>query len=308
MVSCACGGDCARRRYSVRITAQPFPILVGPLSLVDLLLLLAPIAVVPLGLRLVPVSGTQAKRLLRAARMLQPAGAVAAILSFVPHTGMPAAVVALGWLAVCAIAGLAGLVELIESRSLRPAHLLPAAALGFLTVAGAWFVAYRAGISLGYSTPIVELTAVHFHYAGFAATLMSALTFAALRERSPAVHLSSAAAGLLVVAGTPLTATGIATGTAALTVIGPVLLATGILTTAALTLLFIAPARRARAGRWLLTISAVVVVVPMLLGVDYAAARVLPIPALDLRTMAIVHGDLNAVFYVLFGLAGWSIA
>src|SRR5207237_182980 len=198
-----CGGDCARRRYSVRITAQPFPILVGPLSLVDLLLLLAPIAVVPLGLRLVPLSGTQAKRLLRAARMLQPAGAVPAILSFVPHTGMPAAGVDLSRLAVCATA------------------------------------------------------------------LMSALTFAALRERSPAVHLSSAAAGLLVVAGTPLTATGIATGTAALTVIGPVLLATGILTTAALTLLFIAPARRARAGRWLLTISAVVVVLPMLLGVDY---------------------------------------
>ena len=308
MVSCACGGDCARRRYSVRITAQPFPILVGPLSLVDLLLLLAPVGVAPLGLRLVLVSGQSAPRLLRLARVLQPAGAVAAILSFLPRTGLAAALLAAGWFAVCAVAGLAGLAELIESRSFWPAHLLSAAALGFLTVAGAWFVAYRAGISLGYSTPIVELTAVHFHYAGFAATLMSALTLAALRQRSIRVQRTSAAAGLLVVAGTPITATGIAIGTAALTVIGPVLLAAGILTTAALTLLFIAPARRARAGRALLTISAVVVVVPMLLGVDYAAARVLPIPALDLRTMAIVHGDLNAVFYVLFGLAGWSMA
>ena len=46
----------------------------------------------------------------------------------------------------------------------------------------------------------------------------------------------------------------------------------------------------------------------MLLGVDYAASRVLPIPALDLGTMALVHGTLNAVVYSLLGLAGWSLA
>ncbi len=169
-------------------------------------------------------------------------------------------------------------------------------------------LALGAGISLGYTTPIVELTAVHFHYAGFAATLMSALAMGALRGRSPRVRVVSAAAGVLVVLGTPITATGVATGAAALTVVGPVLLASGILTTAALTVLLVARTRTTRASRWLLTVSAVAVVVPMLLGVDYAAARVLPIPALDLRTMAIVHGDLNAVFYALFGLAGWSTA
>jgi YndJ-like protein len=256
---------------------------------------------VPLGLRLVHISGRRAARLLLVARVLQPAGALAAILSFWPRAGLGAALLALGWLAVCAVAGLAGLAEVIESRSVRPAHLLPAGALGFLTVGGAWFVAYRAGISLGYATPIVELTAVHFHYAGFAATLMSALAFSALRSRP------CAAAGLLVIFGTPLTATGIATGVEALTVIGPILLAGGLLTNAGLTAFLIAPRLPGRA-RWLLTISSLAVVVPMLLGVDYAAARVLPIPALDLRTMAIVHGDLNAIFYALFGLAGWSLA
>jgi len=110
------------------------------------------------------------------------------------------------------------------------------------------------------------------------------------------------------VLGTPVTATGIATGTAALTVIGPLLLATGILTNAALTAFLIAPRRRTAGARWLLAISSAAVVIPMLLGVDYAVARVLPVPALDLRTMAIVHGDLNAVLYSLIGLAGWSMA
>jgi hypothetical protein len=46
----------------------------------------------------------------------------------------------------------------------------------------------------------------------------------------------------------------------------------------------------------------------MFLGVDYAAARVLPIPALDLPTMALVHGDLNALVFALLGFVGWLLA
>ena len=228
-----------------------------------------------------------ARRLLESARILQPVGALAAISSFLVPRGAAAALLAAGWLLVCALAGLAG--------------LLPAASLGFLAVGGAWLVAYRGALALGYSPPIVELTATHFHYAGFAATLMSALAYSVLRSRI------SAAAGLLVVIGTPLTAAGIATGTAALTVIGPILLAAGLLTNAALTAFLIAP-RQPNRARWLLIVSSLAVVVPMLLGVDYAAARVFPIPSLDLRTMALVHGDLNAVAYALIGLAGWSQA
>jgi hypothetical protein len=46
----------------------------------------------------------------------------------------------------------------------------------------------------------------------------------------------------------------------------------------------------------------------MLLGVDYAASRVFSIPALDLRGMALIHGDLNALVFVLIGFAGWMLA
>ena len=129
---------------------------------------------------------------------------------------------------------------------------------------------------------------------------MSALVLAALRSRLSAV------AGLLVVFGTPLTAAGIAARIPALTVIGPILLAAGLLTNAGLTAVRIAP-RKAGVARWLLMVSSLTVVVPMLLGVDYAIARVLPVPSLDLRTMALVHGDLNAIAYALAGLAGWKL-
>jgi hypothetical protein len=69
----------------------------------------------------------------------------------------------------------------------------------------------------------------------------------------------------------------------------------------------VAPRLRSRA-RWLLTLSAAGVVIPMFLGVDYAAARVFPIPALDLQTMALIHGDLNALVFALLGFVGWSLA
>jgi hypothetical protein len=266
------------------------------LTLVDVLLLLAPIVVVRLGLNVVPVSGTIASRLVEIARAAQPAGAAMAFISFLLPTGRVAGAVASGWLLVCAAAGLAGLLELVETRA-----WLPAFALGFLTVGAAWLVAYRSGVYLGYGPTIGELTAVHFHYAGFGATVMSAMAFSRLRSRL------SGAAGAFVVVGTPVTAAGFALSLPALYVVGPILLATGLLTNAALTAFVLAP-RMPRLARYLLTISSLTVVVPMLLGVDYAVARIYPVPALDLRTMALVHGNLNAVAYALLGLAGWNRA
>ena len=285
-----------------------FPPLVASLTLVDLLLLLAPALIVPLGLRLLPFQGPRARQLLRAARILQPIGAAMAIVSFLFAPGALAGAIALGWLISCGVTSLAGLIELIERRSLRPMQLVPAAAVAYLSVGAGWLVVSRAGIRpLGFSQEIVELTGVHFHYAGFAATLMAALAVVALRDRGRLATLSCAAA-LFVVAGVPITAAGITTGSGLLTVLGPVLLAAGVLGIAGLTALAIAPRIESVIGRWLLWLSAAGVVVPMLLAVDYAIGRVFPVPALDMRAMALIHGDLNALAFSLAGLLGWTTA
>lgn len=283
-----------------------FPHLIGNLSLVDLLLLLAPLVIVPLGLRLVPFKGYRSRQVLALARVIQPIGAVAALVAFLMSPGWTAGIIALGWFLVCVIAALAGLVELLESRSLRAAHLVPAAAVTYLAVGAGWIVVSRGGLRpLGFSRDIVELTGVHFHYAGFAATLMAALTMMALRDRG-CLAPSAAGAGLLIVVGVPITAAGIATSSGLATVIGPVLLGTGVLSIAGLIGLAIAPRLESKLGRGLLWVSAAGVVVPMLLGVDYAISRVFPIPALDLRAMALIHGDLNALAFSLPGLLGWT--
>lgn len=269
---------------------------------------MAPLAIVPLGLRLVPLTSPRARNVLLAARLLQPAGALAALLAFSLPAGWTAAALATGWLVSCAIAAVAGLVELIDRRSLLPRLVVPAAALGFLTVGAGWMVVSRAGIGpLGFSSDIVELTAVHFHYAGFAATLMAGLTMITLRDHARLRSLAEGAA-LSIVAGVPITAAGIATGSGLLTVIGPLVLGIGVITIASLVLVAIAPAVDSIAGRWLLRLSALGVFLPMLLGIDYALARVTSIPALDLHSMALIHGSLNAVVFSLIGLIGWSIA
>ena len=73
---------------------------------------------------MVPLTGRRALRVLRIARILQPAGALAAILAFVAPKGVPAGALALGWFAVCVIAGIAGILELAEAQSLRPMALV----------------------------------------------------------------------------------------------------------------------------------------------------------------------------------------
>jgi hypothetical protein len=319
-----------------------FPVLIWHLTLVDLLLLFAPVVIVPLGLRLVPFTGERSRRLLTVARLMQPFGAAAAVVSFLVAPGWTSGAVALGWLLTCAVASLAGLVELIERRSLRPVHLVPAAAVAYLSVGAGWLVLSRAGLRPeGFSREIVELTAVHFHYTGFAATLMAALAMRAVRDRGRLAPIASTAA-LLIVIGVPITAAGFVTGSGFLSVLGPILIGTGVLSVAGITGLAIAPRieseislprlpgrpahasgalvpgeslrRSRRAGwgplalaRWLLWLSAAGVVIPMLLAVDYAIGRVFPVPALDLRAMALIHGDLNALVFSLCGLLGWTL-
>ena len=67
-----------------------FPAVVWRLTLVDLLLLLAPLVIVPLGLRLVPFIGPQSLQVLKVARVVQPLGAVAAVVSFLISPGWTA--------------------------------------------------------------------------------------------------------------------------------------------------------------------------------------------------------------------------
>ena len=278
------------------------------LTLIDLLFLLAPLVIAPLGLRLIAFDGASAARLLAAAVRIQPVGAALATVSFLLPIGVLAATLASGWLLVCAVAALAALADLHAGRSLHPLRLAPAAALGFMAFGATWLGLSRAGIApVGLSPIVVELTAVHFHFTGFAATLLAALVLSRLwRERGTSRQVALAAA-LLMMVGSPVLAAGWGTPFRVLQVAGAILVACGVVATAAILFFRCTSLVESAPARILLRVSALTPLLPMVLAVEYSAARIFGFPTLDIHAMALVHGNLNAVGFSLLGLVGWSI-
>jgi YndJ-like protein len=278
------------------------------LTLIDLLFLLAPLMIVPLGLALIAFDEGLPQVLLSAAIRVQPVGALLAVVAFLLPIGLPAAMLAAAWLLVCAIAALGALAYLVEGRSLQPARLATAAAVGFMAFGAIWLVLSRAGIApIGLSPIIVEMTAVHFHFTGFAATLMAVLLLVRLRNDRGVARRVALAASLLLVAGSPVLAMGWATPVHVLQVAGAILVATGVVATAAVLFFKCTSLVESTPARVLLRLSGFAPLLPMVLAVEYSAGHVFGFPTLDIQGMALIHGDLNALGFSLLGLIAWSI-
>lgn len=275
-------------------------------SLIDVLLVLAPLLMVPLGLRLVgPIDGVP-RLLLRTALVIQPLAALAVVASFLEPVGWAAGLLTAPWLLVGGVAALAGLGRLVGGRPLTLARLVVAAALAYVAVAAGWLALSRVGIQpLGLAPVIVELTAVHFHYAGFAACLMAALTIDALGNASRQWRRLALVASLLIVAGSPLVAAGFTLSSRLIQAAGAVVIASGVLGIAAVQYRVVARCLRPRKAALLLRLSAASVVLPMALAVEYSVGHLVGLPTLGTQSMALIHGDLNAVGFVGLGLLGW---
>src|SRR5437879_12521665 len=73
------------------------------LTLIDLLFLLAPLVIAPIGLRLIAFATSPGSGLLAATVRSQPVGAAFATVAFLLPIGVAAAIFASVWLLVCAI-------------------------------------------------------------------------------------------------------------------------------------------------------------------------------------------------------------
>jgi hypothetical protein len=292
---------------------------------------------------------------LRLARRLQPLGAAAAVVSLLLGEGTLAGVVACGWLAVCLCATVAGVVVAHQTWQRAPERrtlgdLTMAAGLCYLSVGGAWLVISRLELRpFDLSTDIVRLTAVHFHYAGFALPVLAAAGLAGVDWLASRVALVTGC--MAAVAAPPVVAAGfvfdsavgqvggalamttaawgvafgtflLATSATALTAAPAALPAAGAASGAGRspsasgsTAVSEPPTRPARpprdlfndVGRALLVVSSVAPLVPMVLAVQWALAQHVSMPALSINAMASTHGLLNAVGFVMVGLAGWLL-
>jgi hypothetical protein len=156
---------------------------------------------------------------------------------------------------------------------------------------------------LDFGPVIVELTAVHFHYAGFVAPVLALRLARRLRDQHSARCAIATACVAVILAATPITAAGI-TLAEWLGAVGALLFFVALTIMSVLTLTAVVPEVQGRA-RWLLAASSVAVLAPLALAVLYAAGRWLSTPAPSIRTMAWTHGLLNALGFSLCGVLGW---
>ena len=272
-------------------------------SWIELLFLFAPLVIVPLGLELTRRLDTEfrAYGLEKLADRIQLPAAFAAALSFYFRAPLATAGLAILWLMFVIILALGRLWNALRIRSSTFDELCALLAFAYLAVGAAWFLASRLGWHpMDFREPVVLLTAVHFHYAGFAAAI---LVRALRRLPGP---------GFAQTFLFPVAATGALGGPALLAagfVIGPTLKLAAALLVAlgeiALAACFIAavPGVTDARARILLFVSAASVAVAMCLAALWAFGEFPRQPFLDIARMAAWHGSLNAFGFTFCGLA-----
>jgi YndJ-like protein len=279
------------------------------LSAIELLFLLGPLVIVPLGLELcvrsVPEKGIWLP--IRSAHRFQLPAALCATSSFWLQQGTGATILVLPWFGFSCFIGFIGLISLIrgEFKKLKAASMI--VSFLYLPIGCAWLVASRLGLTpMGFQEPIVLLTAVHFHFAGFAAPLLALAAGSPIEKRSVALQEIFKVVATGVLAGPGLLAAGF--------VIGPRLkLAMALLVACSeigLAVFFLADIRamRPRLAQMFVTISAASVLFAMVLAGVWAIGEFPLQPFVHLDEMARFHGTANALGFILCGLVGWTLA
>lgn len=180
-------------------------------ELIHRIVLFGVMVIVPWGLSLVPPSERSGFNfwLYNIAVALQSLPVPLTVISFYLDKGILAGSLVCGTLVVYSVIALYGVSRLISRRSLFPiAELSIDAGLIYLPVAGAWLLIYRLGIQpFGFGEIIILLTAVHFHFAGFATPILAGMNGRVLSTKNyprPIFAFSVFA----IVAAMPLVAAG----------------------------------------------------------------------------------------------------
>lgn len=263
------------------------------------LLLLAPFVIVPLGLRIATQTDTGPDlQFTKTLANIAPVVAISGAASFAPDPGLTAAVLSIPWMFFTIGIAMTGLGRLLSRNTLNDPGIGTDAGLIFVAVGGIWLTISRAGLNpLGFSDAIVQLTAVHFHYAGFALPIVAGVTASRL-GRSVAIPLA-------VIVSVPLTAVGITAGGWLEWIAATTMAVAGMSTALLITHL---SGHYKSASRWLLPIAATALFAGMCLALGWSWSIAFDWNFLGLQSMAAMHGSLNALGFGLLGLIGLNLA
>jgi hypothetical protein len=277
-------------------------------SWIELLFLFATLVIVPLGLyltRRLDGPRTESRFEIVVFKTSLPA-AVAAAASFYFASPLLGVGFGIPWLAFVIVLAAARIWRTFKIGPRGFDDLCALVAFLYLSVGACWFLASRLGWHpMDFHEPIVLLTAVHFHYAGFAAAvLVRALARVSGRSRIRALLFPAAAAGAL--AGPAFLAAGFLIGplvklvAALLMAMGEILLGT----------CFLASIRGVDevVARISLVVSTASAVAAMCFAALWALGEFPRQPFLDIARMAAWHGSLNAFGFTFCGLLAFSLS
>lgn len=279
---------------------------VGELGAVERAVALAPLVLVPLGMRIAanpPYTGN-AGGVYRIAALLQPFGALLVLASlFLPERTIVAALLGAAWLPVSGLLALAGGLR-VADRGIRPlGETVIDAGFAYTTVGATALVLYHLELFFWFSPIIILLTAVHFHYAGFALAVVTGMAGRCVPESRLFDGLAS-----VVLAGPAIIAVGISfSQTVEVIAVAVFTIAVG--TLGGFVLFRVVPNRPRLQGAFL-TVSALTLPISMLLALGFVLAVSIGFNPLSLTIsrMVALHGTLNAFGFALLGLLGWRLA
>jgi hypothetical protein len=278
--------------------------------LIERLFLLAPLVTVPLGLALSAAPDRRGRTgwAFRSAGVLQGPAAAALIVSFRLAAGARAELFAVPWALVTFLVALHGATRLLPRGTVALEETCIDAGLLYLPIGGVWLLYARLGAQpLGFGTTIVLLTAVHFHFAGFAAPIIAGVAGRVVGHAPRGLRRAYQISAWSVIAGPPLLAVGI-TVSPLMEIVTALVLAGGLLVLSVLGATRIAPAVRHRAATPLLMIASASLVVTMAAACTYALGEFLGRALVTIPQMALVHGVANALGFSLCGLLAWTVA
>ena len=275
-------------------------------ALIQRIVLLGILVIVPLALSLVPdpESRDGESWLYRLALLAQPLAAIGAVVSFLLEPGVPAAGFVFLWFCETALISLVGLQRVSKPELRSSPEVSITAGLIFIPVAGSWLFVHRLGLELlGYGDTITLLTAVHFHFAAYAAPILAGLAGRRLSQFAGVSRVFKVTP-IGIIAGTPLVAAGISFSPA-LALVGTLMISIGLVLLAILVVGWILPSMDSFPGRILLLFSCASCMPAMLLACIYAYSIVFKQLLVDIPQMAMTHGILNAFGFSLCGLVAW---
>jgi YndJ-like protein len=272
-------------------------------GIIELLFLLAPLVIVPLGLELAHSLAESDIVPAGIRRASQVVATVAACVAMWIPPGRNAAILASLWLLYCGVMTYSRLgrrqrKHSILSRIIDLAHL-------DLVLGAAWLVVSRANWRpVGFQEPIILLTAVHFHYSGFATALLSAATLRHFEDHGEDVWVLR-----LLLVTIVLLPFAVAAGFVfypLLRFAAALALAVAVMTLGVVWLRLSGDLQNAHA-RFFLRFSACAVVAAFSLSSLYAVSEYFGKGWITVSLMANTHGVLNSLGFVLPGLLAWLI-